>query len=45
MEWTAFLRFIHLFATVYMAAPLYALLTVNERARFGAPLNYHTDRY
>jgi len=30
---------------LFMAAPLYALITVNERARFTAPPNYNTDRY
>ncbi|MDP6142468.1 MAG: hypothetical protein QGF23_03395 [Dehalococcoidales bacterium] len=28
-----------------MAAPFYLLIVVNERARFGAPLGYFTDRY
>ncbi|MDP2932334.1 MAG: hypothetical protein Q8O05_07565 [Chloroflexota bacterium] len=28
-----------------MAAPFYMLVIVNERARFGAPLGYFTDRY
>jgi hypothetical protein len=28
-----------------MAAPFYMLIIVNERARFGAPLGYFTDRY
>ena len=28
-----------------MAAPLYALITVNERARFAVGPNYNTDRY
>ncbi len=44
-EWTAVLQLLHLLATVYMAAPLYMLLVVNERVRFGAPLGYYTDRY
>lgn len=41
----AVLQLLHLMATVYMAAPLYMLLVVNERVRFGAPLGYYTDRY
>ncbi len=36
---------IHLVAMLFMAAPLYALITVNERARFAVPPNYNTDRY
>jgi len=35
----------HLLAMMFMAAPLYALITVNERARFAVPPNYNTDRY
>ncbi|MDP3880392.1 MAG: hypothetical protein Q8Q07_08845 [Dehalococcoidales bacterium] len=35
----------HLLAMLFMAAPLYALVTVNERARFTVPPNYNTDRY
>ncbi len=35
----------HLLAMLFMAAPLYALLAVNERGRFGLPPNYNTDRY
>jgi hypothetical protein len=36
---------LHLVAMLFMAAPLYALISVNERARFGVPPNYNTDRY
>ena len=35
----------HLIAMVFMAAPLYALMVVNERGRLGLPPNYNTDRY
>ncbi len=35
----------HLLAMLFMAAPLYALLAVNERGRFAVPPNYNTDRY
>lgn len=45
LEWKAFLLFVHLLATLAMAAPLYMLIIVNERARFGAPPGYFTDRY
>lgn len=45
LEWKGFLLFVHLLATLAMAAPLYMLIVVNERARFGAPLGYFTDRY
>ncbi|MBI4333219.1 MAG: hypothetical protein HY673_18295 [Chloroflexi bacterium] len=44
-EWRAVLLIIHLAATLAMAAPLYMLIVVNERVRFGAPLGYYTDRY
>ena len=36
---------LHLVATLFMAAPLYALLAVGERGRFTIPPNYNTDRY
>lgn len=36
---------LHLVAMLFMAAPLYALLAVNERGRFAVPANYNTDRY
>ncbi len=45
MEWRAFLLIVHLLSTLLMAAPFYMLIIVNERARFGAPLGYYTDRY
>ena len=44
-EWKGFLLFVHLMSTLAMAAPLYMLVVVNERARFGAPLGHFTDRY
>lgn len=44
-EWKGFALFVHLMSTLAMAAPLYMLITVNERARFAAPLGYLTDRY
>ena len=45
MEWRAFLLLIHLLSTLLMSAPFYMLIIVNERARFGVPLGYFTDRY
>ncbi|MBI4287242.1 MAG: hypothetical protein HY671_02300 [Chloroflexi bacterium] len=36
---------IHFLGVLLMAAPFYALVVVNERARFGAPPGYNTDRY
>ena len=36
---------LHLLAMLFMAAPLYALLSVGERGRFTIPPNYNTDRY
>ena len=44
-EWKSIMLAIHLIATVFMAAPLYMLIIVNERARFSLPLGYNTDRY
>lgn len=44
-EWRISLLFVHLVSTLAMAAPLYMLVIVGERARFGAPLGYFTDRY
>ncbi len=44
-EMRAAMMLLHLIATLFMAAPLYALLAVNERGRFTVPPNYNTDRY
>lgn len=44
-EARAVVLLLHLVAMLFMAAPLYALITVNERARFAVPPNYNTDRY
>jgi hypothetical protein len=41
----AVVRFAHLISALFMAAPLYALLAVNERARFPVPQGYNTDRF
>ncbi len=45
LEWRALLLVIHLLSTMLMAAPFYMLVIVNERALFGGPLDYRTDRY
>ncbi len=44
-NWRSVILAIHLVATLFMAAPLYMLIIVNERARFGLPPGYNTDRY
>ncbi len=44
-EWRAFLLVVHLLSTMLMAAPFYMLVIVNERALFGGPVTYQTDRY
>ncbi len=44
-EWRGFLLVVHILSTMMLAAPFYMLVIVNERARFGAPLGYFTDRY
>lgn len=36
---------LHLLAMLFMAAPLYMLVIVNERGRFGVPPGYNTDRF
>lgn len=45
LEWKGFLLVVHLLSTLMMAAPFYMLVIVNERALFGGPLTYQTDRY
>jgi len=40
-----FSSLMHLIAALFMAAPLYMLIMVNERARFAVPPGYNTDRY
>ncbi len=41
----AVLRFVHVLGAVFMAWPLYALITVNERGRLGPPLGDRADVY
>ncbi len=36
---------LHLISMLFMAAPLYMLIMVNERARFTPPSGYNIDRY
>lgn len=43
--WVDLVKFLHILAVVFMAWPLYALITVNERGRLGAPLGSDADRY
>ncbi|MBI2852528.1 MAG: hypothetical protein HYX84_05465 [Chloroflexi bacterium] len=44
-EIKAIVLLLHLIAMLFMAAPLYLLVVVNERARFTVPPGYNTDRY
>lgn len=44
-DFWALVRFGHLLAAVFMAAPLYALLAVNERGRFGTAIAHDLDHY
>jgi len=37
-------KFVHILSVVFMSAPLYNLIVVNERALFG-PMSYKLDRY
>ncbi|PIU40629.1 MAG: hypothetical protein COT00_00705 [Candidatus Omnitrophica bacterium CG07_land_8_20_14_0_80_50_8] len=41
----AFLKFSHILAVVFMAAPLYSLILVNERALYSPQMVYQVDRY
>ncbi len=45
LEIRAAVLLVHLVAMLFMAAPLYMLILVNERARFAVPPDYNTDRY
>lgn len=44
MNLYGFLKFLHILAMVFMAAPLYNLVVVNERVRFGKA-HIQVDRY
>lgn len=39
------LKFLHILTVVFMSAPLYALIIVNERALMGPGLSYKMDRF
>jgi hypothetical protein len=41
----AFLKFLHILTVIFMAAPLYSLIIVNERALFSPQMVYQVDRY
>lgn len=44
-EFMSLARFLHLLPVVFMAAPLYMLIIVNERAGFGPGIDYKLDNY
>lgn len=44
-DWFSAVRIIHLVAAVFMAAPLYMLIVVNERMGFGKPIDSKMDGY
>lgn len=44
-DWFSAVRIIHVLAAVFMAAPLYLLIVVNERARFGKAIEAQMDGY
>jgi len=45
MTFYGILKFIHILTVVFMAAPLYSLIIVNERALFSSQMIYAVDRY
>ncbi|HLE77619.1 MAG TPA: hypothetical protein VJA65_04315 [bacterium] len=44
-EWSSAVRIVHIVAAVFMAAPLYLLIVVNERVRFGKAIEARMDGY
>src|SRR3989338_11157981 len=38
-------KFMHILTVIFMAAPLYSLIIVNERALFSKEMVYAVDRY
>lgn len=44
-DWSSAVRIVHIIAAVFMAAPLYLLIVVNERARFGKAIEAQMDGY
>jgi len=45
LDTRAGLLVIHLVSALFMAAPLYMLIVVNERGRFAVPPGHNTDRF
>lgn len=43
--WHQAIKFLHILTVVFMAAPLYNLVIVNERGLLGPKLNYQVDCY
>ncbi len=39
------LKFLHILTVIFMSAPLYALIIVNERALMGSAMSYKMDRF
>lgn len=39
------IKLLHILSFLFMSAPFYSLIVVNERARFGGGMNMNTDRY
>ncbi len=39
------LKFLHVMSFVFMSVPLFNLIVVNERGKFGPGIVYHADRY
>jgi len=44
-DWFSAVRIIHIMSAVFMAAPLYMLIVVNERTQFGKPIDPKMDGY
>lgn len=44
-DWTSTVRIIHVVAAVFMAAPLYMLIVLNERGRFGRAIEPQMDGF
>jgi hypothetical protein len=45
VEYLSIIRLIHILTAVFMAAPLYMIISANERGRLGPPLSYRVERY
>jgi hypothetical protein len=44
-DFLGLLKFVHILGFVFMSAPLYSLIMVNERGKFSSSFNYSVDRY